>query len=140
MKDDDGDEEDGMDETLVPLDYQRNGQIRDDEVFTRMVAPLPEGCQLTVVIDACHSGSVLDLPYTFAATDSAIGAVESGDAPSILAPNGSFNMAALVKLGAELMALKASGNLTSAAVGSALARAIGGGDAGRALESFCKLF
>eukprot|EP00045_Choanoeca_perplexa_P010980 m.114185 g.114185 ORF g.114185 m.114185 type:complete len:452 (-) comp15468_c0_seq3:103-1458(-) len=62
-RDRDGDEADGYDETLLPLDFQRAGQITDDEIHERMVMPLPEGCVLHCVIDACHSGSVLDLPY-----------------------------------------------------------------------------
>lgn len=35
--------EDGYDETLVPLDYERNGQIRDDELFKTFVGPLRAG-------------------------------------------------------------------------------------------------
>jgi hypothetical protein len=58
-----GDEEDGFDDTIVPVDYQQTGQIRDDLLFERLVMPLPEGSQLTAVMDCCHSGTVLDLPY-----------------------------------------------------------------------------
>ena len=32
VKDEDGDEEDGMDETLIPVDYQKAGHIVDDEI------------------------------------------------------------------------------------------------------------
>lgn len=39
------------------------GMIVDDELNTFLVNPLPQGCRLHAVIDACHSGSVLDLPY-----------------------------------------------------------------------------
>ena len=67
MKDDDGDEKDGFDETLVPLDFGSAGQIRDDDLFNCLVRPLPEGVFATFIMDCCHSGSVLDLPYTFAA-------------------------------------------------------------------------
>ena len=63
--DTDGDEEDGMDETLVPLDYQTAGQITDDELHRIIVQPLPEGCKLTCVFDCCHSGTILDLPYIY---------------------------------------------------------------------------
>jgi hypothetical protein len=65
LKDDDGDEEDGYDETLIPVDYQSAGQIRDDTVFSELVGRMPEGSTLTCLMDCCHSGSVLDLPYTF---------------------------------------------------------------------------
>ena len=67
LKDDDGDEEDGYDETLIPVDYQKAGQIRDDEVYSELVGRMPEGSTLTCLMDCCHSGSVLDLPYTFKA-------------------------------------------------------------------------
>eukprot|EP00045_Choanoeca_perplexa_P010978 m.114164 g.114164 ORF g.114164 m.114164 type:complete len:451 (-) comp15468_c0_seq1:992-2344(-) len=68
-RDRDGDEADGYDETLLPLDFQRAGQITDDEIHERMVMPLPEGCVLHCVIDACHSGSVMDLPYMLSRDD-----------------------------------------------------------------------
>jgi len=47
LADDDGDEEDGYDETLIPVDYQKAGQIRDDEVFSELVGRMPEGSTLT---------------------------------------------------------------------------------------------
>jgi hypothetical protein len=30
-----------------------------------LVAGLPEGVRLTAIVDACHSGSVFDLPYSY---------------------------------------------------------------------------
>jgi len=65
VKDEDGDEEDGKDETLVPLDYESAGQIVDDEVHAVLVRGLPAGVRLTAVMDCCHSGSALDLPYAY---------------------------------------------------------------------------
>lgn len=55
-----GDEKDGMDELLVPLDYKTSGFITDDELkelffFSR--------CPVKVIFDCCHSGSGLDLTY-----------------------------------------------------------------------------
>jgi hypothetical protein len=35
-----GDEESGLDDTLVPLDYQENGQIIDDIIFEELVLVL----------------------------------------------------------------------------------------------------
>ncbi|CAM9023681.1 unnamed protein product [Wickerhamomyces anomalus] len=65
QEDTDGDEEDGIDETIVPLDFEKNGQIVDDELHARLVPPLKPGVRLTALFDSCHSGSVLDLPYTY---------------------------------------------------------------------------
>jgi len=64
-KDQDGDEADGMDEVIYPVDYQKNGHIVDDLMHQIMVKPLPAGCRLTAIFDSCHSGSVLDLPYIY---------------------------------------------------------------------------
>lgn len=67
LQDDDGDEEDGYDETLIPVDYASAGQIRDDVVYAELVGRMPQGSTLTALFDCCHSGTVLDLPYTFKA-------------------------------------------------------------------------
>ncbi|CAG8652475.1 14733_t:CDS:2, partial [Gigaspora rosea] len=61
----DGDEADGYDETIMPLDFKTNGEIIDDEMHNILVDGLPAGCRLTVVFDSCHSGTVLDLPYVY---------------------------------------------------------------------------
>ncbi|KAL9163634.1 hypothetical protein ABFS82_06G053900 [Erythranthe guttata] len=58
-----GDEIDGFDETLLPLDYEKQGMIVDDEVNAMIVRPLLPGVKLHAIIDACHSGTVLDLNY-----------------------------------------------------------------------------
>ncbi|TYH97158.1 hypothetical protein ES332_A12G224700v1 [Gossypium tomentosum] len=63
QKDDNGDEVDGYDETLCPLDFESQGMIVDDEINATIVRPLPWGVKLHAIIDACHSGTVLDLPY-----------------------------------------------------------------------------
>ncbi|PIA32515.1 hypothetical protein AQUCO_04400008v1 [Aquilegia coerulea] len=58
-----GDEMDGYDETLCPLDFETQGMIVDDEINTTIVKPLPRGVKLHAIIDACHSGTILDLPF-----------------------------------------------------------------------------
>ena len=58
-----GVEIDGLNETLCPMDFRYAGEIVDDDLNRILVNPLPHGVKLHSVIDACHSGSVLDLPY-----------------------------------------------------------------------------
>ncbi|KAL6964928.1 Metacaspase-1 [Sarracenia purpurea var. burkii] len=58
-----GDEVDGYDETLCPLDFETQGMIVDDEINATIVRPLPYGVKLHAIVDACHSGTVLDLPF-----------------------------------------------------------------------------
>lgn len=60
-----GDEADGYNETVLPLDFERAGQMEDDELHAIMVRPLPIGCRLTALFDSCHSGTALDLPYVY---------------------------------------------------------------------------
>ncbi|KAJ9561282.1 hypothetical protein OSB04_006442 [Centaurea solstitialis] len=63
VPDQDGDEIDGYDEALCPLDYKTVGTILDDEINATIVAPLPRGATLHSVIDTCFSGTLLDLPF-----------------------------------------------------------------------------
>lgn len=69
MLDDNGDEPDGYDEALIPYDAQRKyragiyegeNHLRDDELsrfLDRIRIKVSAGGNLTVVFDACHSGS-----------------------------------------------------------------------------------
>ncbi|CAN8325860.1 unnamed protein product [Cochlearia groenlandica] len=61
--DNNGDEVDGFDETLLPVDHETSGVIVDDEINATIVRPLPYGVKLHAIVDACHSGTVMDLPY-----------------------------------------------------------------------------
>lgn len=61
----DGDEEDGSDEVIYPVDYVSRGHIVDDEIHYRVVKPLQQGVRLTAIFDSCHSASVMDLPYIY---------------------------------------------------------------------------
>ncbi|EZF33308.1 hypothetical protein H101_03102 [Trichophyton interdigitale H6] len=61
----DGDEDDGFDEVIYPVDYQTAGHIVDDEMHAIMVRPLQPGVRLTAIFDSCHSGTALDLPFQY---------------------------------------------------------------------------
>ncbi|NDG33060.1 caspase family protein, partial [bacterium] len=63
VKDSSGDETDGMDEVLVPLDYLRAGVITDDWLNANLVARVPSGATLYAFTDCCHSGTMCDLKY-----------------------------------------------------------------------------
>ncbi|XP_060167870.1 metacaspase-3-like isoform X2 [Lycium barbarum] len=63
VRDRDGDEIDGHDESLCPVDYETEGRILDDEINSTIVRPLPCGATLHGIIDACFSGTSLDLPF-----------------------------------------------------------------------------
>ena len=67
MPDTSGDEDDGMDEILIPGDYKESGQIVDDEIYDEFVTQVRAGVTVTAMIDCCHSGTAMDLPYTCSA-------------------------------------------------------------------------
>lgn len=58
------------DEALIPLDFKRTGFIIDDVLFRELVQPLyGKDVTLIAIIDACHSGTMLDLPFAGMVTD-----------------------------------------------------------------------
>lgn len=56
-----GDEADRRDETICPHDYASAGMIKDDDLRS-LLAALPPGVNLDVVMDSCHSGTVTRAP------------------------------------------------------------------------------
>lgn len=71
IRDTSGDESDGYDEVMLPCDYAQEdpdgGEHRilcDDDIYKMVVAPLKKGVSLVSVMDCCHSGTLMDLPYT----------------------------------------------------------------------------
>lgn len=62
MRDKNNDEKDGWDEAIVPLDYDKRGLIKDDQLG-RILRRIKKGVKLTCLIDACYSGTSLDLRY-----------------------------------------------------------------------------
>lgn len=67
LRDDDNDEADGYDEALCPRYYQSSGMIRDDDLYDILVKDLADGVHMVSLMDCCHSGSIMDLPYIFKA-------------------------------------------------------------------------
>ena len=61
IPDKDNDEVDGRDEVLVPLDY-KHGLISDDQLRGLLSFSKPN-THLTILLDCCHSGTGMDLPF-----------------------------------------------------------------------------
>ena len=57
VPDQDGDEADGRDEIFCPTDLNWRDPLRDDWVRV-VLDTLPEGVNLTMITDCCHSGSI----------------------------------------------------------------------------------
>ena len=51
------------DEAMIPSDYEVTGIIRDTLFFKTLLAPMKKGVMVTCIIDCCHTGIMLDLPY-----------------------------------------------------------------------------
>jgi hypothetical protein len=66
VRDTNSDESDRKDECLVPLDYASRGMISDDFLHM-LVEQISVKTKTVVLIDACHSGSMLDLKYRYTA-------------------------------------------------------------------------
>lgn len=64
VRDNNGDEDDGKDECLVPLDYAKNGLITDD-LLNHIFSFINPKTNVIVIIDACHSETILDLPFRY---------------------------------------------------------------------------
>jgi hypothetical protein len=57
IRDTSGDEDDGFDESIIPVDFQTAGQIVDDDILKTLVKPMAEGVHCTILMDCCHSGT-----------------------------------------------------------------------------------
>lgn len=58
-------EGESYDEVIVPSDYTTSGIIRDTLIFKTLLAPMRYGVTVTILIDACDTGMVMDLPYSW---------------------------------------------------------------------------
>lgn len=69
MKDPDGDRASGYDDTIVPVDFETNGQIDSDTLHKHLVSRLAPNSTLFVIFDCCHSGSAIELPFVYRTDD-----------------------------------------------------------------------
>eukprot|EP00522_Entomoneis_paludosa_P012283 CAMPEP_0172452888 /NCGR_PEP_ID=MMETSP1065-20121228/10415_1 /TAXON_ID=265537 /ORGANISM="Amphiprora paludosa, Strain CCMP125" /LENGTH=612 /DNA_ID=CAMNT_0013205019 /DNA_START=300 /DNA_END=2138 /DNA_ORIENTATION=+ len=58
-------EDASYDEVIVPSDYEQAGLIRDTLIFKTLLAPMRYGVTVTIVIDSCDNGMMLELPYAW---------------------------------------------------------------------------
>lgn len=56
-------EAESYDEAIIPSDYINTGMIRDTLVFKTLLAPMRRGVTMTCILDCCHTGVMVDLPY-----------------------------------------------------------------------------
>ncbi len=59
------DERDGIDQTICPVDFMQEGMILDNDINSTIVQPLKKDVTLHAIVDACHSGTILDLVYIY---------------------------------------------------------------------------
>jgi hypothetical protein len=85
QRDNNGDEESGVDSCICPLDFDRAGLITDDVIRESLVGLVPAGARLYAVLDMCHSGTGCDLRYKY--DDSSYLIDTTGPFPSTYDPN-----------------------------------------------------
>jgi len=64
QKDNSGDEADGMDEGLVPSDYEKKGILLDD-IINHVMSIFNPRTKVLFICDSCHSGTILDLKFSW---------------------------------------------------------------------------
>ena len=65
MRDPDGDRPSGINDTIVPVDFEARGQLESDTLHRHLVAGLHPRSSLFILFDCCHSGTAVELPYTY---------------------------------------------------------------------------
>lgn len=65
VRDPDGDRQSGLDDTIVPVDFEQHGQLDSDKLHRTLVSELAPNSTLFVIFDCCHSGSAIELPFVY---------------------------------------------------------------------------
>ena len=82
------DEVDYKNEGLIPTDWHLSGPVTDNQLYCQFAAKLPATVKLFALIDACHSGSMLDLPLMYRSGKGKLEGVESPDLAEVLMISG----------------------------------------------------
>jgi hypothetical protein len=69
VRDPTGNHPSGVLDTICPVDFRERGQINSDTLHQHLVSQLPPNSTLFVILDCCHSGSALELPYVYRSDD-----------------------------------------------------------------------
>ena len=67
VADTDGTRVSGFDSTIVPVDYEKKGQVPSGVLHKTLVSRLPPKSTLFMIFDCCHSGSAVELPFIYRA-------------------------------------------------------------------------
>jgi hypothetical protein len=65
ITDKNGNRQSGMDNCIYPCN---NGAIQildEDELYAALVVRIPKGCKCFVILDTCHSGTAIEMTYTW---------------------------------------------------------------------------
>lgn len=65
VRDNSGDELDGKDEVICPIDYSTGGVIKDDNIKRYFIDRLGNNVKIIMLMDCCHSGTIVDLKYNY---------------------------------------------------------------------------
>ncbi|QKX58252.1 uncharacterized protein TRUGW13939_05373, partial [Talaromyces rugulosus] len=65
VEDEYGDRESGFNDTICPVDFEQNGQLTSSTLHKAIISRMPPWARLTILFDCCHSGSAVELPYTY---------------------------------------------------------------------------
>lgn len=74
-QDKNGDELGGWDDTILPVDFREEGHILDDYIHQLLVGRLPHQVQLTAIIDAENTATVMDLPFLICSKGTELGQI-----------------------------------------------------------------
>jgi len=69
VQDPTGNHPSGVLDTIVPVDFRERGQINSDTLHQHLVTRMPPNSSLFVILDCCHSGSALELPFVYKSDD-----------------------------------------------------------------------
>ncbi|ATY64656.1 metacaspase [Cordyceps militaris] len=70
VRDPTGQRPSGILDTICPVDFEERGQIDSDTLHQHLVTRMPGNSTLFAILDCCHSGSALELPYVYRTDDS----------------------------------------------------------------------